>query len=149
MSLDYEIRVGLPVFKALTALLEDGQTHDDVLREILNIDSIVEPEGGNSAALRGFEHVMAATQHHMEGGGFVSRGLWLPNGTKLRARYKGREYGAEIQNDTWLDSDGRPQTSPSAAANAITSTSVNGWRFWLAKRPGDNGWRRLDQLVPA
>ena len=34
--------------------------------------------------------------------------------------------------------------SPSAAAGAITETTVNGWRFWEGRLPGDKGWRRLD-----
>lgn len=145
----YPIDVSLPVFKALTAKLEEGMTHDDVLRDILSIDSIIEPETEDPfAALTSFSESYKQVAHERSGkGGFFSRGLWLPNGTRLRARYKHRQYLAGITDDTWIDERGKSHTSPSAAATAITKTNVNGLRFWEAKRPGDGAWRRLDLLV--
>jgi len=144
----YKIDVSLPVYQALTALLEEGKTHDDVLREVLRLDSIVEPE-----VVSPFDQIEAVSDGLRQsfvkaaGGGFYSRRLWLPNGTKLRARYKRRLHQAKIQQDRWFDEKGHEQSSPSAAAAAITGTNVNGLRFWEALRPTDKVWRRLDVLA--
>jgi hypothetical protein len=149
MAVTFSINVTLPVFKALTAKLDEGQTHDDVLRELLAIDSIIEPEPERvEHALSAFQDEFAKAFHEQSGkGGFFSRGLWLPNETQLRARYKGREFRATIVDNQWLDEKHRVQTSPSGAATKITGTNVNGLRFWEAKRPGDATWRRLDVIV--
>ena len=141
----YQIDVDLEVFKALTAQIETpGQTHNDVLRELLKLDSIVEYEGPQP--LEGLSRVAETFARSQYSGQFYSRGLVLPDGTELRARYKGRQYEAKIQGDRWIDNDGTEQSSPSAAATAITGTTVNGWRFWEARRPGETVWRRLDIL---
>ncbi len=139
----YEIIVDLDVFKALTARLEqEGQTHNDVLRDLLNLDSPVEAEGPDSPLGK-----LADQLGRMSfGTGFYSRGLTLPDGTELRARYKGREYRARIEGGHLFTEDNEQHDSPSAAANHITSTTVNGLRFWQGKRPGDNTWRRLDVI---
>ncbi|MDO7844032.1 hypothetical protein [Sphingomonas immobilis] len=139
-----DISVSLEVYKALTArLMHDGQTYDDVIRDALKMDSIIEPDVP-AGPLEGVANAFA--RPIFESGGFISRGLWLPNGTKLRARYKHKQFLAEIQNDTWVDHLGESQSSPSAAASAITGTTVNGLRFWEAQKPGQQAWRRLDAL---
>lgn len=147
MSVSFNIPVSLAVFKALTSKLEEGQTHDDVLRELLKLDSLAEPEKPNPFAH--FEDFSVSVARGIGGAvnGFHSRGLWLPNGTQLRARYKGQLFKARIASGKWIDSAGEEHSSPSAAATAITSTNVNGLRFWEAKRPRDNGWRRLEAFV--
>jgi len=149
VTVKFTIQVGLPVFKELTARLEEGMTHDDVLRDLLGMDSLIEPETDeliNPTTL--FRDEARKLFHERSGkGGFFSRGLWLPSGTELRARYKQEEYRAAIQDNAWLDEGGRRHTSPSAAATAITGTNVNGLRFWEAKRPTDSVWRRLDMLA--
>lgn len=146
MSDDYAISVSLEVFKALTARLEQGKTHDDVIRHLLNLDSIVELENPTSIPPIRMQDAISRTM--LAGGnGFISRGLWLPNGTELRARYKQRAYRASIVKEKWLDENGTLHTSPSAAASAITGTNVNGLRFWEAKRPTDIGWQRLDVVA--
>jgi hypothetical protein len=99
-----------------------------------------------------FEHFDEITGNITRGlggpeAGFYSRGLWLPNGTRLRARYKQRLFEARIADGKWVDTVGNEHTSPSAAAAAITSTNVNGLHFWEAKRPTDHGWRRLQAFV--
>lgn len=144
-----QIDVTLEVYKALTARLRyEGQTYDEVIRELLSLDSPIEPDDpprGLGAALN------PSLERHLanvgSGSGFYSRGLLLPNGTKLRARYKGREYQAVVQDDDWVDQGGNVHSSPSAAASAITDNNVNGWRFWEAKRPRDLDWRRLDSIA--
>ena len=146
MSITFSIQVSLEVYKQLTARLEEGQTHDDVIRDLLGLDSIVELENPTSLPLQRLGDVMARS-FAAAGSGFVSRNLWLPNGTELRARYKQREFHASIVDEEWRDEGGQTLSSPSAAAAAITGTNVNGLRFWEAKRPTDKGWRRLDALV--
>jgi hypothetical protein len=143
-ALNYTVLVDLEVFKKLTSLISaDGQTHNDVLRELLNLDSIME------VALP--EHQFSSLADLLTKppltSGFYSRGLLLPNGTALRARYKGKEFRASIDRDHWIDEEGNEHSSPSSAASAVTGNSVNGWRFWEAKRPGDLGWRRLDVIA--
>ena len=148
MSVQFNISVSLEVYKQLTARLEEGQAHDDVIRDLLGLDSIVELENPtNTPVERVSDMLMRSTM--ARGNGFISRGLWLPNGTELRARYKQREYRASIVGEEWIDESGDIQTSPSSAASAITGTNVNGLRFWEAKRPTDKGWRRLDVLAQA
>lgn len=142
----YRLDVSLPVYKALTARLEEGQTHDDVLRELLGLSAETDPAAGK------FENWLGASPealaHALSGrDGFFSRGLWLPNGTRLRARYKQQEYRAHIEDNAWLDEQGRRHSSPSAAARHITGNNVNGLRFWQAKRPSDKDWLSLDVLA--
>lgn len=138
----YSLSVDLDVYKALTARLEsDGQTHNDVLRDLLNLDSLTEPEAVNP-----YGAVTDLLGKALHAGQYFSRGLALPNGTELRARYKGREYRAQIIGEHWVSADGEQHESPSAAAGHITGNNVNGLRFWEAKRPGDAGWRRLDSI---
>ncbi len=140
-----EISLSLECYKALTArLAHDGQTYDDVIRDLLEVDSVIEPDVAPtpfSAITDAIERARAATQ-----GGFASRGLYLPDGTLLRARYKGKLYTATIVDGDWRDQNGEIQSSPSAAATAVTATNVNGLRFWEAQLPGEKGWRRLEVL---
>lgn len=139
-NLAYQISVDLDVFKALTAQIQsEGQDHNDVLRDLLRLDSPIEAELPNSR----FEAVNILARAAYSGQ-FYSRGLVLPDGTVLRARYKGVQYNAAIRNGRWWSDDEKEYSSPSAAASAITETTVNGWRFWEGKLPGDKGWRRLD-----
>jgi hypothetical protein len=139
----YQIDVDLDVFKALTARIDlDGQTHNDVLRELLVLDSPVEHDEAHSPFLAAADALGRAAA----AGAFYSRGLSLPNGTRLRSRYKGRFFEAEIRDGQWIADDGSIHDSPSAAATAITETNVNGLRFWEGMRPGDRGWRRLDVI---
>ncbi|WP_417610758.1 hypothetical protein [Parasphingorhabdus sp.] len=144
-----DITVDLEVFKALTERLEfEGQTHNDLLRELLNLDSIAEEDAPEPAILSGLEAFagMAEEWRRPRQSGFYSRGLFLPDGTLLRSRYKGSEYSGCVRNGKWLDADGCKHDSPSAAATAITGNNVNGLRFWEARRPQDNTWRRLEFL---
>lgn len=143
VKIGYTISVDLDVFKTLTARLEqEGQTHNDVLRDVLQLDAIVETDEAEPP----YSVVADALNRSMNSGRFYSRGLVLPDETLLRARYKGQEYRARIEDGCWLAEDGSQYESPSAAASGVTSTNVNGLRFWEAKRPGDAGWRRLDVI---
>ncbi|WP_338446415.1 hypothetical protein V5F89_01055 [Pelagerythrobacter marensis] len=142
-----EISVDLDVYKALTARLEhEGQTYSDVIRELLGLDFITEESPPESAMAAPLERLAGVTDTWSKPAesGFYSRGLFLPDGTKLRARYKGELFEAKIVDGHWLDKNGDEHGSPSAAASAITGNNVNGLRFWEACRPSDSGWRRLE-----
>lgn len=136
------IDIDFEVYKALTARrLSEAHSYNDVLREILGLGSVqvhqIEPL---------MPDVADAIARPQGLKGFHSRGVHLPDGTLLRARYKQLEYNAKIEGGCWLDAGGRRHSSASAAAAAITGTNVNGLRFWEAKRPMDSGWRRLELL---
>ena len=61
--------------------------------------------------------------------------------------YGGKRYEAEItsEGEIQLQNDGSCFTSPSAAADYITKTSINGWTWWkyLDK---DNNEHSIDEL---
>jgi len=148
-----QIEVSLPVYKALTEMLRhEDDSYDALLRNILEIDSPQEPEPPRkkNALLDAIEHSLgpdlANYRRAVSGPGFVSRSLYLPDGTSLRARYKGRQYIAKIDGEKWVDHLGNEQSSPSAAAHEITGTNVNGLRFWEAQFPDHSAWVRLDRL---
>jgi hypothetical protein len=122
------IDVDFDVFKALTNLrATEDVTYNDVIRGLLKLDPV--PRGKRLPA-----------------DGAVLRSVMFPEGTQFRATYKGKTYTAEIRDGRWVGADGESRKSPSEAASAITSTSVNGWRFWQAKRPGDPSWRSLSDF---
>jgi hypothetical protein len=127
-----QIDIDFEVFKALTALRKrESHTYNDVLRDLLRLKPAADESSAPSASPKGL---------------LLRGGLFLPDGTRLRVTYKGIEYLAEIRNGRWIDQAGTEHASPSAAAQHITKTNVNGWRFWEAKRPSDVDWRKLDTL---
>ena len=143
-----QIDIDFEVFKALTLRRRsESHTYNEVIRELLDIDS------GSSVyelppAFKAANEIVSSIASIGRGTttGLNLRGLFLPNGTMLRATHKGATYNAQIVDGKWLNSDGSIYGSPSAAASAITQNNVNGWRFWQAKRPSDSEWRNLDML---
>ncbi len=126
-----QIDVDFEVYKALTNRRPtESVTYNDVLRDLLRLGGAKPPASPDGSA-----------------SGCSFKGVFLPDGTQLRVVYKGTTYRAEIKNGRWLDQEGRPRSSPSDAATAITKTQVNGWRFWDVKRPNDPSWRKLMTLV--
>lgn len=134
-----QIEIDFEVFKALTSRREtESTTYNDVIRTLLKLP----PAGVPSPSAEEASSISGAA------GGlrFSNRGLKLPEGTELRATYKGNVYRAQIQGGRWIDQDGNEHSSPSAAASAITGNNVNGWRFWEARRPGETNWLKLDAI---
>ena len=78
-------------------------------------------------------------------GSWTGKGVTLPPGTELRGQHKGNERSALVENSQIVYA-GRGYASPSAAGNAATGRSTNGWIFWEVRRPGDAGWLLLDRL---
>lgn len=128
------IDIDFEVYKAVTAKLKSPEdTYNDVLRRQMGLG--VATSNGT------------ATQPSQKPSGrpFVWKGVQFPHGTKLRAMYSGTMHHAEI-NDGAIVYKGDQYTSPSAAAGAVTGTSVNGWKFWECKLPGHTSWQLIDNL---
>lgn len=139
-----QVEVDFEVFKALTMLRQsESHTYNEVLRDLLGLEKTIARRMGDQ-----FGGIVAALGSK-PGTGFVSRGLFLPDGTLLRAKYKGRTFESRIEKGKWLFPDNRECSSPSGAAHAVTGTQVNGLRFWEARRPSDTEWRKLDALPGA
>lgn len=121
------IECDFEVWQALTARRKSREhSLNDVLREML---------------------VLPTTSTTVEGDepGWTWKGVNLPNGTELRAEYKGREYTAKILRNEWIQ-DGKVMSSPSHAASHITDGGVNGWIFWQARTPNRKDWLMLDVI---
>ncbi len=134
-----QIDIDFEVYKAMTAMRHtEEHSYNDVIRELLGLEvkqiTSVYDDNAQAGAVE-----LAAR-------GLRSRGLFLPDGTKLRATYKGNQFNAKVEGGVIINKAGTTFMSPSAAASEITKTTVNGWRFWEGKRPADTEWRRLDQL---
>lgn len=122
------ISVDFEVFKALTNLrMSEEQTENDVLRELLNLPAA------------------STIQAPSDDPAWVCKGVSFPSGTKLRAVFKGKEYVGEVKNGAFL-LGGAEYTSPSAAAQSITKSPVNGWTFWQCLRPSDTDWVAINVL---
>lgn len=82
---------------------------------------------------------------------WAGKGVELPHGTELTMEYNGRIHAGRIEDGAWVVEGGRFR-SPSAAAKAVARTrggaqpTLDGWRYWRVRRPGDTGWRRLRSL---
>jgi hypothetical protein len=71
--------------------------------------------------------------------------VFLPNGTKLKMAYKGRDYYAEVAHEKIMYEG--ESFSPSGLANRIASgTARNAWRDLWIKRPRDKEWLLADDL---
>lgn len=130
-----QIDVSFQVWQRLTALLENERdTLDRVIERLIR-------DAGSS--------VRSATPPVRPSSELAWKGAVLPNGTLLRATYKGKTYFAEVIDGRWFDREtGMRRTSPSQAARAITGSASNGWLFWEVRRPGTDEWVRLAQLRP-
>jgi predicted CopG family antitoxin len=165
-----QIEISFDVFQVLTALrTSEADSYNDVIRRLLELPSgnsenaIISrlesnirlmkdnPEAFAEPAKLEFSEEYRASRAQDQLKERYLHGAWfgntaLPLGTKLRATYKGQTFYAEIKDRKWIGEDGIVRNSPSDAANAISNTNVNGWRFWYAQLPGDPSWRRLDEL---
>lgn len=143
-----QIEIDFEVYKAITARrTSEEDTYNDVLRRLLSLSESESALGALQDRMKpsGVDKVVAALIGGDVTGAWIGN-VFLPEGTKLRATYKGRTFRAEIANELWTDENGVVRQSPSEAAGAISGTSVNGWKFWYAKRPSDDDWHRLDEF---
>jgi hypothetical protein len=85
------------------------------------------------------------------GRAWSGKGLTLEHGTQLRMEYNGKQHIGEIDNGEWLV-EGIRYRSPSAAAGGAARTkngskpSLDGWKYWFVRRPGENDWTILENL---
>lgn len=140
-----QIEIDFEVFKELTARLEDeADTYNEAIRRLLNLPASDLTLTPAPAEMEGVAGQISSRFKNTSGVWFSS--VFLPDGTALRATYKGRTHYASISHGVWIDSSGGFRSSPSDAASAISKTSVNGWKFWFVRRPQDTDWQRLDSL---
>ncbi|HEX9947435.1 MAG TPA: hypothetical protein VGA98_07840 [Allosphingosinicella sp.] len=130
-----QLDVHFDTWKKLTSLLADEQdTHDAVIRRLLEAAPDTPPASAPPSA-------GAKPQ------GAYFKEVFLPEGTQLRASHKGKTYFAKISGSEWIDeATGAKRSSPSQAAYYITNNHVNGWLFWLVRRPDDDMWHSLNAL---
>jgi hypothetical protein len=124
LDIDFE------VYKALTnRRATEDVSYNEVLRELLGLKA-------------------SAAQSPTPPSGWTCKGVTLPDGTELRAEFKGKLYTAKIVDRAWVQEGFKERVfgSPSAAAFAITDTAYNGWGFWQVKRPSDPAWMPLSKL---
>lgn len=119
------IMVDFEVWREVTSRRQSKQmTENDVLRSLLGLEKVSPVD---------------------EGPGWTWKGVNLPNKSRLKAEYKGREYAAEIVGNEWVQ-DGKTVSSPSLAANYVTGGSVNGWDFWSVLLPDRTEWLQLSVI---
>jgi len=84
---------------------------------------------------------------------WTGKSVNLPAGTQLRMDYNGQTLTGAIADGKWVVED-REFTSPSAAASELCrtkagkKTQLDGWKYWEAKRPGDDRWTPIANLRP-
>jgi hypothetical protein len=136
-----QVDIEFHTWKKLTNLLLDEQdSYDAVIRRLLEPGSVPKVSSGPESTASKGSPVEAS-------GGAYFKDVFLPEGTELRATHKGKTYFAKISGSKWIDQEsGEPRSSPSQAAYFITDNHVNGWLFWLVRRPGDEVWHSLNAL---
>ena len=137
-----QIDVEFPTWKTLAGLLQDeNDTYDAVIQRLL---ASVESAGAPTQPDEPRENKRPTST---PGEGAYFKDVFLPEGTSLRATHKGKTYFAKISGSQWIDeTTGQRRNSPSQAAYFITNNHVNGWLFWLVKRPNDDVWHSLNAL---
>ena len=118
-----------------------AESANDVLRRLLGITEAKTPAGAMIAA---------AVEH---GRSWTGKGVTLPGGTLVRMSYNGRDLAGVITDGKWVV-EGNEFSSPSAAASKMcrtksgAETSLDGWKYWQAKRPGDDRWVPIGSMRP-
>jgi hypothetical protein len=124
------IEIDFEVFKALTARrATEATTYNDVLRELLGLDSPPAQHRADSQTSTGL----------------VRKGVQFPDGTSFRATYGGAMHFGAVEGGE-LVVNGVRTKSPSEAARVITGNNVNGWAFWECRFPGETRWRSIKSL---
>lgn len=77
-------------------------------------------------------------------GGYRWKEVFLPDGARLRMKYRNEYHYAEVIGDSVMW-NGKP-SSPSQFANELTRSSRNAWRDLEVKRPGFSRWEPAQAL---
>jgi hypothetical protein len=134
-----QLEVEFSTWKKLTGLLLDEEDSYDAV-----IGRLLAASARNAAVTQ--EEILTPPAVQRDKGAFF-KDVFLPDGTELRATHKGKSYFAKISGSEWIDQGtGERRSSPSQAAYFITNNHVNGWLFWLVRRPGDDVWTSLNAL---
>jgi len=128
----HTVEVDFDVYKQLTVRrTTEDVSHNDVIRELLGL--------GHGKASASKEAAVPSQED------WVAKGVRFPEGTEFRANYKGKVHTARSEGGA-LALNGKQYDSPSAAAMAITSSPVNGWRFWECRLPNKSSWQLIESL---
>ena len=128
----HTIEVDFEVYKQLTIRRNtEDVTYNDVIRELLGLGQA--------------EVDAEKAQTKPSPLDWVTKGVQFPAGTEFQAHYKGQIHTGRVE-DGALVVNGQRYDSPSAAAMAITGSSVNGWKFWKCRFPGRSSWQPIDVL---
>lgn len=112
------------------------QTHNDILRGIIGLPP-TDDDGEDKTP--------------EQSPGWSSKGVELPNGTKLRMSYNGQLHAGVIVQGAW-HTEGAIYRSPSGAAAGVarsrrgTQVDLDGWHYWEVQKPGSSNWIRLGKL---
>jgi hypothetical protein len=129
------IEVEFEVLKALMALREaESVTYNDVIRRLLGLE---QPAATKDAPAAPVDTVGSRE--------WTTHAVAFPAGTECRATHKGALHSGRVEAGR-LVVNGKGYESPSAAASAITNTSVNGRIFWECRRPGEKDWHLITEL---
>ena len=82
---------------------------------------------------------------------WVSKGVTLQHGTKLRASYNNVRVTGVVSNGMWEIKGKRFKSPSQALGSSVTTaqgqmTSLNGWVYWEVQLLGSNKWQRLNKL---
>lgn len=136
IEIDFEVHKRIEVERGGFA-----ESANDVLRRMLGISG-----SGNKASVL----IAAAAEH---GRAWTGKGVTLPSGTQVRMDYNGQALAGMISDGKWVV-EGHTFSSPSAAASEMCRTksgkrtSLDGWKYWQAKRPGDDRWVSIGSMRP-
>ncbi len=115
-----------------------------------------EPNDVITRVLNDFEALAAPSRDASDNGkgALISHVGSIPHGSRLRARYRGQEFLATIENGRVLW-NGRAYESLSKAAVAVIRSTgssrptENGWRFWEVQDPSGRSWRSAEKYKTA
>lgn len=126
----YTIQVDFEVYKRLTIGLDDeNDTYNNVLRRLMSLKVPAETKSVSTSS----------------GIPWVIGEVTIPHGTEFRRTYKGRLYEAKAENGAMVYNN-KKFFAPSTAAGEITNNSVDGWKWWYCRLPGETDWKVMDSL---
>jgi hypothetical protein len=122
-----------------------ASTIENVVSDFLERTKDEQYWGEQYLAKRDAERMLEETDSGNPDKGYQWLTVFLPNGTKLKMAYKGRDYYAEVAHEKIVYED--ESFSPSGLANRIASgTARNAWRDLWIKRPRDKEWLLADDF---
>lgn len=122
------IEIDFDVFKQLTLRRATEQVScNDVLRELLGLPAASPPAADSSRD------------------DWIIKGARFPSGTEFQATHKGKHFTAKVGGGG-LILNGQRYGTPSAAAASVTGGTLNGWRFWKCRLPGEQSWQLMESL---